>query len=410
MSKCAELFSWLAVRVSAFRDILNMTLGFKLAPQHRVFAVFFLYAFGLAGIFSRLADIQLRMGIEEGALGFALIGTALGVQIALMFAGPLIEKIGHRNFLLLAIPALAFLMAAGTFAQTPLWLFINLVFSGLFVGSTEIIINLEADRVEYLLKRRIMNRAHAFWSFGFFGAGLTGMAMTFMQVSPSVHLIIVAIVLSAVTFVLISGLEPAPHRPSEGGPAPKFVRPSVGILLLVTFTLSAMLMEGAAIDWSVIFMRDVFGTPQFINIMAFALGSFTQAVTRFFADRYVDRFGPTKVSRAMILILGIGTASVVFSQFPAMGLLGFALIGIGSSGLFPLAMSAAAQRTDRPASINVAALAQLSFLVFLLAPPILGFVAEHLGIRFAFGIGLPFVLFSWLTVNQLMPPEEKTNG
>ena len=76
-------------------------------------------------------------------------------------------------------------------------------------------------------------------------------------------------------------------------------------------------------------------------------------------------------------------------------------MGIGSSAIFPLAMSAAAQRTDRPAAFNVAALAQTSFLTFMLAPPILGFIAEHWGITWSFGIGLPLVLLSFIFTGAL---------
>ena len=81
--------------------------------------------------------------------------------------------------------------------------------------------------------------------------------------------------------------------------------------------------------------------------------------------------------------------------------LGLTLIGMGTSVIFPLAMSAAAQRTDRPAAINVAALAQTSFVTFLVAPPLLGFVAEHWGIRWSFGIGMPFVILSFLMAGAL---------
>jgi MFS family permease len=69
--------------------------------------------------------------------------------------------------------------------------------------------------------------------------------------------------------------------------------------------------------------------------------------------------------------------------------------------MFPLAMSAAAQRTDRPAAINVAALAQFSFVTFLLAPPLLGFIAEHLGLRWTFGIGLPLIVLSFALAGAL---------
>jgi MFS family permease len=72
--------------------------------------------------------------------------------------------------------------------------------------------------------------------------------------------------------------------------------------------------------------------------------------------------------------------------------------------MFPLAMSAAAQRTDRPAATNVAALAQISFVSFLLGPPLLGFAAEHWGIRWAFGLGLPLVVLS-LAVSSILRGE-----
>ena len=61
----------------------------------------------------------------------------------------------------------------------------------------------------------------------------------------------------------------------------------------------------------------------------------------------------------------IGTASgtlislTLASWAPGpLALTGFARMGVGSSAIFPLAMSAAAQATDRPAAVNVAALAQ----------------------------------------------------
>jgi MFS family permease len=103
----------------------------------------------------------------------------------------------------------------------------------------------------------------------------------------------------------------------------------------------------------------------------------------------------------LVSILGIGALLVFFAQFDWMALLGFGLMGVGTSAIFPLAMSAAAQRTDRPSAINVAALAQISFVAFLLGPPLLGFVAQHFGIRWSFGIGLPLVVLSFAAAGAL---------
>ena len=49
----------------------------------------------------------------------------------------------------------------------------------------------------------------------------------------------------------------------------------------------------------------------------------------------------------------------------------------------------------------MAALAQISFSVFLLGPPLLGFVAEHWGIRWDFGVGLPLVAVSLALAGSL---------
>jgi MFS family permease len=379
-----------------------MSFGLDLAPQRRVFAAFAIYSFSMGNIFPRLPDIQHAMGVPEGALGFGLIGTPVGTLISLTLATPLLEKIGFRRALLGLIPLLALFYAVASFAPNPVVFFILLVPAGLAIGCIEIIINLEADRTEHLIGRRVMNRAHGFWSLGFFSAGLFGGLVAQLGVSPQVHLgIIVPLALVAV-FVFLGKFDPAPMR--SGGntdDAPRFAAPTLGIMVLVVVTLAAMVMEGAYMDWSAIFMTKVFASGPFLAAMAVALGAGAQAVTRFFADGFVERYSPTLVARVLLTIVGIGVLFVFFAPVYWVALIGFTLLGIGTSAIFPLAMSAAAQRTDRPAALNVAALAQTSFVTFLIAPPILGFIAQHWDIHWSFGIGLPMAIISFIAAGAL---------
>src|SRR5262249_2901865 len=154
--------------------------------------------------------------------------------------------------------------------------------------------------------------------------------------------------------ILILGrFDPAPHR--TGGSTekpPRFAVPTFGILILVAVTLSAMIMEGAGIDWSAIYMRDEFQVSPFIAGFAVAIGAFMQATVRFFADPFVEKYSPTLVSRVLIAVMGVGVLLVFFASADWMALVGFALMGAGTSVIFPLAMSAAAQRTDRAAATN----------------------------------------------------------
>lgn len=381
-----------------------MRFGFALPPQIKVFGAFFVYSFCMGSIFPRLPAIQEAMGVGEGALGLALIGSAIGTLISLTFAGHFVEAIGYRRVLLTAIPLLSMLYALASWAQTPLIFFFLLLPVGLTIGCIEIIINVEADRVEHAIGRRIMSRAHAFWSLGFFTAGIVGSFVAQAGIEVHVHLMIMIPFVILATLLVLGQFQPAPHR--AGGStedAPRFARPTTTIMALVAVCLSAMLMEGAGIDWSAIYMRNIFDARPFWAGLAVATAAGSQGVARFFADGFVERYSPVLVARVLLSILGLGVLLAFFAPAAWVAYLGFALIGIGSSALFPLAMSAAAQQTDRPAAVNVAALAQFSFTAFLLGPPLLGYIGEHFGIQWVFGVGFPLVLLGFATAHVLAP-------
>jgi MFS family permease len=356
----------------------------------------------MGGFFPRLAEIQRAMGVAEGVFGLALIGVAAGTLISLTFGATVIERLGHRRTLLGLLPILPLFYVLAALAPTPLVMFCCLFPAGLLVGAVEVVVNLEADRAEHQSGRRLMNRSHAFWSIGFFSAAALGALMAFLGVSPVQHLTGVVVLALLGTALLLGKLEAAPLREADHSHAdakpPRFALPSAAILVLVVVTLPAMVLEGAGFDWSAIYMRDVFGTTAFWGGVAVATGAAAQALTRYFADGFVERHSPVVVTRILVSVLAVGDVLVFVSPAPWLSLLGFALMGVGSSAIFPLAMSAAAQRTDRPSTVNVASLAQTAFVAFLLAPPLLGYVAQSFGIRWSFGIALPLVVASmWLS-------------
>ena len=376
----------------------------SLTPPQRVYSAFALYAMAIGGIFPRLGDLQRTLGIDERTLGLALIGTATGTLLSLTFASRWLLRLGHRRALRWLIPAIAAGYAAASWAPGAWALFALLVPAGLCIGAVEVVVNLEADRVEHQLGRRIMSRAHAFWSIGFFGAGLVGAALAQLGVGVQAHLAGMVVLITGLTALLLAGFEPASQRPdSHAGAAPHWARPTRTTLMLVAATLAAMVLEGAGIEWSAIYMRDVFGAPPFVAGLAVALGAGAQALARWWADGVVERHGPRRVARWLQGLLGAGALLVLLAPQPVLALAGFVLMGLGTSAIFPLAMSAAAQATDRPAAVNVAALAQTAFLAFLVGPPLLGWVATAWGIRWSFGIALPLVLLGWWAARALQP-------
>jgi MFS family permease len=379
-----------------------MRVGLDLPPQQRVYGGFFVYSFSMGSLPPRLPDLQRMMQIEEGPLGFGLIGAAAGTLVSLSFFGPILERIGYRRSILTMIPLLALLYAIASLSDGPLSFFLLLFPVGIVIGGIEIILNLEADRTEHMIGHRIMNRAHAFWSFGFFLAGIISALIAQSGLSTQIHLFLMVPLVIVGVALILGRFDPAPHRTGTSEEKPShFAVPTMAIMVLVAVTLSAMIMEGAGIDWAAIYMRDVFAVSPFLSGFAVALGAGAQAVTRFFADPFVERYSPTAVARILLGVLGVGVLLVFFAPSDWLALVGFALMGMGTSVIFPLAMSAAAQLTDRPAPTNVASLAQVSFVAFLLGPPLLGYIAEYFGIRWSFGIGLPLVILSIMCAGAL---------
>jgi MFS family permease len=364
-----------------------------IAPQHRIYASFFLFAATTGALMARLPDIQTHFGISEGQLGLTMIGMAIGSLIALTFGPPLIERLGFRKTALATVLGPSLLFATIPWLPAAPAIFVVLFFAGLLAGALEINLNVEIDRLEMQTGNRFMNRAHGFWSVGFFVTALFGAMIRQSGLSTNLHLGIVALIVVAIGGYLLFSATAAP-KPlrAEGEASHGFAFPNRGLLPLCLIGFAAFLVEGAGIDWSAIYMRNVFAVEPFVGGMGLTLFAFFMAVMRLTADPIVSRHGPRNVAMVMLTAASLGALLVGVAPTAELALVGFALMGAGCSAVYPLAVSAAAQRTDRPAAVNVAAIGQVSFVVFFLAPPLLGFVAEFLGIRMSYLICLPLLL------------------
>lgn len=391
-----------------------------IAPQHRLYACFFLFAVTTGALMARLPDIQTHLGVTEGQLGLTMIGMAIGSLISLTFGASVIEKLGVRSTAFLTVLGPALLFATIPWLGVAPAVFGVLFATGLLSGALEINLNVEIDRLEMHTGGRFMNRAHGFWSVGFFVTALAGAGIRQSGLSVEAHLGLVAAFVVLVGGYMIWGIVPAPApQRTHSESTHRIAFPNWGLLPLCLIGFAAFLVEGAGIDWSAIYMRDVFSAEPFIGGMGLALFAGFMAAMRLGADPIVARFGPRRVAMVLLSIASPGVLLVGYAPMPELALAGFALMGIGCSAVYPLAVSAAAQRTDRPAAVNVAALGQVSFVVFFLAPPLLGFVAEYLGIRNSYLVCLPLLLAGlWASSFALgnrkvetphgMPPEPAT--
>ena len=374
-------------------------------PHQIVFVGFFIYAFSLGAMFPRLDDIQTSLKIDKAELGLLLLCIPLGLQVTLLFADRLVRAISLKNVICLGIPSICFTQFAAVAVNQIAFFAFFLIICGAFVAVVEVAINLEADRVEHALGSRIMNRSHAFWSIGFFSAAVVGALFSQFKVMLEIHFLFVCGIAFLISKIIFEDYIVASPRHTNVTKIKKFSLPTGPIFVMVLFTMSAMLVEGASIDWSVIFMREIHSASPFISGFSLAMAAFSQALVRFFGDNLLNKFGPILISVASLFFMFLGIFLVVLSNSSILAILGFLFMGAGSAVIFPMAISIAASRSDRPAETNVASLTQFAFGMFLLGPPILGFVGEAYSLRWSFSLCIPLLILSCLMLLVMIKKE-----
>jgi fucose permease len=143
--------------------------------------------------------------------------------------------------------------------------------------------------------------------------------------------------------------------------------------------LGLALAEGAAGDWVALALAD--GHHQSDAAGAAGYGIFVTFMTigRFAGTVVLDRFGRVPVMRwcAALAVLGLGL--FVFAPEPWLAYAALAVWGLGASLGFPVGMSAAADDPAKAAA-RVSVVSTIGYGAFLCGPPLLGLLAEHVGI------------------------------
>jgi MFS family permease len=366
--------------------------------------VFFLHALAQGGMFSRIPDMQLALGLNEAQLGLALLGQPAGAILSFLVSSHIVERVGTRLVVLITVPLLALVLVGIALAPSLLLMGLGFAVFGAVFALSNIALNVEADRVEAASGRRLMNTCHGIWSIGVLTASLIGTAMRGFDISPAVHFALILVPVLAGMALFALPMQAAPARPhSSARTGFRIAVPTRMTLLLLGYAVGAALLEGGLRNWSVIFMRDSFVAPDWVDTLTLPAFMTAQSVGRLLADRAVSRWGAVKLARGLTLTSIVGLLLVVFSPHLIVALVGFTLIGFGVCVSFPLSTSAAARLGDRPASENVAALTMSQQLLLLGAPALLGWIANAASIRITFAVLLPPLLLAFYLARYLAP-------
>ncbi|GAA1400792.1 MFS transporter [Kitasatospora putterlickiae] len=339
----------------------------------------------IAGTFvSRIPWVKDHLGLSAGQLGLALVMPAIGSSLAMPLAGRLVHRFGGRAAVagLLSLCCVAFSLPALAPSLPVLCLF--LLCFGATAGMSDVAMNAQGVEIEQRLGRSIMSGLHGMWSAGSLVAAGVGILAAHQDFDPRVQIGVTAFVLLALTQPACRAL-PDLRAPEQAEAPPRFALPPRSSLVIGLVGFCAVFAEGASMDWSGVYLRDVTGASPTVAAAAYTAFSLTMAVSRLAGDAAIRRLGAVRAARLSGAIATTGGLLVVAADRPALAIPGFALIGVGVAVVVPLAFAAAGRIGDNP-SQAIAGVATVTYTSGLVAPAIVGGLAQATSLTVSFGV------------------------
>jgi MFS family permease len=137
--------------------------------------------------------------------------------------------------------------------------------------------------------------------------------------------------------------------------------------------------EGVANDWLTVAFVDGHGTSEALGALGFAAFVAAMTLARTVGGGALERWGRVRVLRGTAGLALAGLLLVTFGPSLPWVVAGCLLWGAGAALGFPVGMSAAADEPDRAAA-RVSVVASIGYVAFLAGPPLVGFLAEEIGV------------------------------
>ncbi len=336
-----------------------------------------------------LPSITQKLGMDEGQLGIALFGGAVGSLISIWIGNQLVKRIGEGKLALIAVLGMTFFIFSYFLATSFLQLSLLMFLFGLTSGMLQIGLNTVVSTIERRDNISIMSSCHAWFSLGgMLSAGFGTLLMIILD-NPLLHIgiaagiVVVMQLFSYPTYFFLNNSVETPDSPKR---TQSLKNPRLWALAIVAVT--AMVSEGAIADWSGLYLRDVAMAPATQLGLGYAGFSLAMTLGRFSGDYLSNRLGPWQILLNGFLISIIGLLFVFMAHTWA-SLFGFALIGAGFSILVPEAYRLSTKVDGVSPSAGIAFMAGAGYLGFLGGPVLIGTIADHAGLR----AGFLFVLF-----------------
>jgi MFS family permease len=343
-----------------------------------VTAVFFVHGALFGSLIARIPAIKQDLDLGEGELGLALLGGTLGGLLGLPLAGWVVSRAGSRATVVRGLPVFALVVPLVALAPNLPLLALSLLALGVVAGAVDVAMNAHGLELERRLGRPVLSSFHAAWSFGGLAGAGSGAIAVGAGIDQLEHFAGAALVLGTAGVGAARGLLPGDvDRPPREG---SLRLPPRRLLVLGVVAFCGLFAEGAAADWSGVYLAGPLGASQSVAALGFAAFSVTMACFRLLGDPLTTRWGPVALTRRGGLLAAGGLGVALLVGHPAVALAGFACMGAGLAAVVPVAFRAAGSLPGIAPAAGIAALTSVGYSAFLVGPPTIGFAAEAVGL------------------------------
>lgn len=352
---------------------------------------YFAHGLGFASWASRIPTIKAALGLSEGQLGTILLMLPVGQLLTMPLSGTLVDRHGSHKVLpwaALSYAVVLILIASSSHA----WLLgASLFLMGVTGNLCNISVNTQGVLAENLYGKSIMSSFHGAWSLAGFTGALIGLLTINFNIGTFGHFLGIFIILMVNVWINRTYLVEDEKQKMAIKAKPK-LKPDALISQLGVIGFFSMATEGAMFDWSGVYFSDVVRSPEKLAVLGYAAFMVTMAIGRFAGDKAIARFGRQRTLQVSGLLMFTGMLLSVVLPSIWICTLAFMMVGLGVACNVPTVYSVTGKHPSIPAGVALALVSSISFLGFLLGPPLIGYIAEVFSLRHSFAV---FSLFGF---------------
>ena len=376
----------------------------KQANRIALSTYFFLSGLCFATWAARIPTIKAFFKLNDAQLGSILLVMPIAALIGTVTSGWLISKFNNRDLLLFSFVFFALALLGTSLVFSTLFLILVLALFSICMRVLNIAMNAQSITLQTFYKKNIIGSFHGVWSFG----GVIGVVFSTLMVKYNVtiqnHFLVITLITILAT--IIAYKYSLTKDKSTTGNKLIIGKPDPFIFYLGLLIFFAAICEGGMFDWSGIYFKEV--VKEEVFTYGYLLFMIFMASSRFFLDKILDKIGMPRMYVISGLLITIGTLTTVLLPEFWTALIGFCLVGIGVSAIFPMTYILAGKSKKYSAGMAISIIGTYAIVGMFIGPPLIGYLSHAYGLQNAF-FTLVVCGLMFIPISQLFFKTQKNN-